>query len=262
MDRASGVARSEWTKFRSVRSTMWPLAVTVLVTIAIGVLATATAATRFTDGTAADRLTFDPTSLSLTGLFLGQLAIGVLGVLVMSGEYGSGTIRSTFAAVPNRPLVLAAKAAVFAGVTLVVGEVLSFAAFFIGQAPLAASVPHASLGEPGVLRAVAGSGLYLALLGLLALGLGLATITRHTAGSITAFVGVMFILPLLSAALPSSIRTGFEKYLPSDIGSAMMSVRTARGASQLSPWVGLAVLLAHVTATLGVGAWLLVRRDA
>ena len=258
--RFSGVARSEWTKFRSVRSTLWTLTVTVVVTIGVGVLATSTAATRFTHGTAADRLSFDPTSLSLTGLFLGQLAIGVLGVLVMSGEYGTGTIRSTFAAVPNRPLVLAAKAAMFSGVTLVLGEVLSFAAFLIGQALLAASVPHASLGDPAVLRAVAGSGAYLALLGVFALGL--ATIIRHTAGSITAFVGVMFILPLISAALPSSIRTDFGKYLPSEIGSAMMSVRIGPGASYLSPWAGLAVLVAYVAITLGIGAWLLVWRDA
>jgi len=104
-----------------------------------------------------DKLSFDPTSVSLTGLLFSQLIIGVLGVLVMSAEYGTGTIRSTLAAVPNRPLVLATKAAVLAIVTLVVSELLSFSAFLLGQALLRSPVPHATLSQPGVLRAVVGA---------------------------------------------------------------------------------------------------------
>ncbi|HEX3946523.1 MAG TPA: ABC transporter permease [Acidimicrobiales bacterium] len=260
--RAGGVLRSEWTKLRSVRSTTWSLLATVLLSILIGVLATGTEASRWAHATAVDRLTFDPTSLSLTGLLFGQLAIGVLGVLVVSAEYGTGTIRATLAAVPNRSLVLACKTAVFAAVAVVVSEVVSFAAFFIGQAILSGATPHATLSQPGVLRAVAGGGLYLAVLGLLALGL--ATMVRHTAGAISTFVGILFILPLITAALPSTIRDAVGKYLPADIGAAMTSVRpTFRTEGPVfSPWVGFGILCGYAVAVLLVGAWLLNHRDA
>jgi len=260
--RFSGVLRSEWTKLRTVRSTTWSLAVTVLLTLGIGILATATEAARWSHATLVDRLTFDPTSLSLTGLLLGQLAIGVLGILVMTAEYGTGTIRATLAAIPNRLLVLAAKTLVFAVVATVVGEALSFAAFFIGQAILTGSTPHALLGQPGVLRAVAGGGLYLGVLGLLALGL--ATIVRHTAGAISTFVGVLFILPLVVQALPSSIAHAVSKYLPAVIGVRMMTVDVGFRSSgpTFSPWVGLAILFGYAVLALAAGAWVLVRRDA
>jgi len=258
----AGAVRSEWTKLRSVRSTTWSLAAMIALAIGIGILATATEASRWATTSAADRLTFDPTALSLTGLLFGQLAIGVLGILVMSAEYSTGTIRATLAAIPNRPLVLATKALVFTATSVVVGLAVSFAAFFIGQAILSGSTAHATLGIPGVLRAVIGGGLYLAVLGLLALGL--ATIIRHTAGAISAFVGVLFILPLIAQALPSSIRDGIEKYLPANIGATLTSVVPGfrSSASAFSPWVGFAILCGYAVAALGVGAWLLQRRDA
>lgn len=259
----SGVLHSEWTKVRSVRSTTWSLVVTALLVIGIGILATATEAARWSHETVLKRLTFDPTSLSLTGLLLGQLAIGVLGILVMTAEYGSGTIRATFAAVPNRLLVLVAKTTVYAVVALVVSEALAFAAFIIGQVILTGSTPHAALGQPGVLRAVAGGGLYLAVLGLLALGI--ATIVRHTAGAISAFVGVLFILPLVVQALPTSISNAVARYLPAVIGVRMMSVHVgfrSTDAPTFGPWVGMAILVGYTVVVLAVGAWLLVRRDA
>ena len=120
--RARGVLRAEWTKLRTVRSTIWSLLATVVLTIGIGALATAVIAARWNQLSLFQRLTFDPVSQSLTGLLFAQLALGVLGMLVVSGEYGTGTIRSTLAAVPNRPLVLAAKAVVFGLVALVVSE--------------------------------------------------------------------------------------------------------------------------------------------
>jgi ABC-2 type transport system permease protein len=257
-----GSARSEWTKLRSVRSTTWSLVAMIVLTIGIGVLATATEASRWANASVIDRLTFDPTSLSLTGLLFGQLAIGVLGILVISAEYGTGTIRATLAAIPNRPLVLATKALVFTAFSLLVGMASSFAAFFIGQAILSGSAPHASLGAPGVLRAVIGGGLFLAVLGLLALGL--ATIIRHTAGAISAFVGVIFILPLITEALPSSLRDSIGKWLPASIGGTMTSVVPGfRGsAHSFSPWVGFAILCGYAVVALGIGAWLLQRRDA
>jgi ABC-2 type transport system permease protein len=261
--RPAGVLRSEWTKIRSVRSTTWTLVATIGITIGIGVLATSTEASRWTHASLADRLTFDPTSLSLAGLLFGQLAIGILGVLVISAEYGTGTIRASLAAIPNRPLFLAAKAAVFTAVALIVGEIVSFGAFFIGQSILGGSAPHAMLGQAGVLRAVAGGGLYLAVLGLFALGL--ASIIRHTAGAISAFVGVLLIFPLITQALPSSIRDVIGKFEPATIGNAMTSVNTHLQGGAIpafSPWVGLAVLCGYAAAVLGIGGWLMVRRDA
>jgi ABC-2 type transport system permease protein len=261
--RPAGVLRSEWTKLRSVRSTTWTLFATVVLTIGIGVLATATEASRWAHASALDKLTFDPTNLSLTGLFLGQLAIGVLGVLAISAEYGSGTIRATLAAVPNRKLMLGAKTAIFGAVALVVGEVVSFGAFLVGQAILTGSTPHAALGDPGVLRAVVGGGLFLAVLGLL--GLGLGTIIRHTAGAITAFVGLVLVLPLIVQALPTSISHAVGKFLPANIGNAMTTVVPGGRVGSmplLSPWVGFGLLCAYAAIALVVGGIMLTRRDA
>ena len=197
----SGLLRSEWTKLRTVRSTMWTLGVTVVLGIGVSVLATAE--TGRTGSQPARHIGFDPISTSLIGVFIGQFAIGVLGVLVMSAEYGTGTIRATLSAAPRRPLVLVAKVIVFGAVALVVAEVVSFLAFFVGQALLTAPAPHATLSSPGAWRAVVGSGLYVAVLGLFSLGL--ATIIRHTAGAISAFVGILLVLPLIVQALPTSL---------------------------------------------------------
>src|SRR5579872_4324776 len=210
-----------------------------------------------------DRLFFDPTSVSLTGYFVGQLALGVLGVLTVSAEYGTGSIRSTFAAIPRRPLVLLAKVLVFGAVALVVAEVVSFAAFFIGQALLSGSAPTASLAQPGVVRAVAGGGLYLTVLGLLALGL--AAIIRHTAAAITTFVGVLLIVPLVVSAFPASIGHPIGKYLPLVMGEAMTAT-TPRGAHadflpSFAPWTGFALLCAYAAGALVIGGIAMVRRD-
>jgi len=233
----------------------------------------------------------DPTRRSLIGVFLGQLIFGVLGVLVMSAEYGTGTIRATLSALPRRPVVLAAKVIVFGVVAVVVSEILAFSAFAVGQALLSAkhavgsssavaqrahqfglTVPHdiqtvlssgsASVGQPGVLRAVVGAGLYLAVLGLLALGL--ATIIRHTAGAISAFVGIVLVLPLIVEALPMSISNAVARYLPANIGFVMFSTHGApdRVGPAFSPWTGFALLVGYTAVALGLGCWVLVRRDA
>jgi ABC-type transport system involved in multi-copper enzyme maturation permease subunit len=261
--RPTGVMRSEWTKLRSVRSTTWTLLATVVITIGIGILATSTEATRWTHSSLADRLSFDPTNLSLTGLLFGQLAIGILGVLAISAEYGTGTIRSSLAAVPDRRVLLAAKAAVYALVVLIVGEVVSFGAFFIGQMLIGGAAPHASIGQAGVLRAVAGGGLYLALLGLFALGLG--SIIRHTAGAIAAFVGVLLIVPLILPALPTSLNHAIGKFEPVTIGNTMTSVNTHLGSGatpSFNAWVGLALMAGYAALALGIGGWRMMRRDA
>jgi ABC-2 type transport system permease protein len=261
--RPGGVLRAEWTKLRSVRSTAWTLVATIVATVGIGILATATEANNYLHGSSLDRLTFDPTNLSLTGLLVGQLALGILGILAISAEYGTGTIRASLAAVPNRRMFLAAKAAVFTLVALVVGEIVSFGAFFIGQASLNSAVPHAAIGQPGVLSAVVGGGLYVAVLGLI--GLGLGSIIRHTAGAISAFVGVIFILPLITRALPASIGNVVDKFEPGSIGNALTTVNHVLPPGTtpaFSAWVGFAILCGYAVVLLGVGAALLVRRDA
>ena len=256
--RISGLLRSEWTKLRTVRSTMWTLGVTIVLGIGISALATAETRAHWATTSHGDRLSFDPISTSLIGVFIGQFAIGVLGVLVMSAEYGTGTIRATFSAAPRRPVVLVAKAVVFGTVALVVAEVVSFLAFFLGQALLTAPATHATIGSPGALRAVAGSGLYVCVLGLFALGL--ATIIRHTAGAISAFVGILLVLPLVVQALPSSIAFDVRRYLPDRIGVQMIS--NTGSPEAFSPWIGLLILCGYAAATAVIGGLLLIRRDA
>ena len=259
--RVSSMLKSEWIKLRTVRSTMWTLVTMAVITVGLAAIAGLTITGRWNTMSPGDRLSFDPTSVTLTGLLFSQLVIGVLGVLVMSAEYGTGTIRATLAAVPHRPMVLATKSAVFAAVALVVGEALSFIAFLIGQALLRSPAPHATLSQPGVLRAVVGGGLVIAVLGLFALGL--ATIIRHTAGAITAFVGTLLVLPLLVEALPSSISAPIAKFMPLNISDTMTSVKHAVGQSQtLSPWMGFGVLCAYAIGALVIGGVLMARRDA
>jgi ABC-2 type transport system permease protein len=261
--RFSGIARSEWTKLTSVRSTVWSLLATIVLTIGIGVLATATVAARWQHLSLAFQLSFDPVRQSLTGILFGQLCLGVLGVLVVSAEYGTGTIRATLTAAPKRTHVLWAKVAVFGLLALVISELLTFATFFIGQFILNGSAPHATLGQPGVLRAVVGGGLYLTALAMLALGL--ASIIRHTAGAISAYVGILLIVPLILQALPTSIVNAVGKYVPANIGATVTStsgVASFEGHNAFPAWGGLAVLSGYAALSLAVGAWLLVRRDA
>jgi hypothetical protein len=210
---------------------------------------------------AADKATFDPASFSLTGTFLAQLAIGVLGVLVITSEYGSGMIRATFAAVPQRLSVLAAKAAVFAGVTFVVTTAACFVAFILGQSILSSKGVGTSLGAPNVLRTIIGTGLYLAVLGLLSLGLG--TIIRKTAGAIAAVVGLILVLPPIVSLLPSSMNS-IQRFLPSNAGQALTSPGSARHTSvpQLAPWAGFGVMCLWAAAIVVIAAVTLVRRDA
>jgi ABC-2 type transport system permease protein len=253
--RMSGLLRSEWTKMRTVRSTMWTLGATVV--LAIGLSAIACIETRI-HWKRGDAVGFDATSLSLIGVFVAQFTIGILGVLIMSAEYGTGTIRATLSAAPRRPLVLAAKVAVFGVVTLVVSELVAFVSYFLGQSLLTAPAVHTAIGSPGALRAVAGIGLYICLLGLLALGL--ATIIRHTAGAISAFIGVLLVLPIIVQALPSSIANKVLPYLPTHIGQSILSLH--RGPLTLAPWHALLVLFAYAAAAIIIGGTLLLRRDA
>jgi len=255
----SGVLASEWTKLKSVRSTVWTLVVTAIVGIGLGAIVTSAQASRWSSRSFAEQASFDPTRSSLAGLLFAQLAIGVLGVLIVSAEYSTGTIRSTFSAAPRRPLVLLAKLAVFSVVILIVGEAVSFIAFFLGQSLLSGKTPTASLSDVSVLRAVLSGGLYLFALGLLALGL--ATILRHTAAAISTFVGLLLIFPIIVAALPSSLSDDIGRYLPANIGTVMLTAHY-HGTDPFGPWTSFALLCGYAAVALVVGGVLLVRRDA
>jgi hypothetical protein len=249
--------RAEWTKMRSVRSTIWTLFVAVVLAVGFSALIGASHVNTWDTLDAIEQAGFDPTSFSLSGLFLAQLAIGVLGVLMATSEYATGQIRATLAATPQRLTVLAAKATIFVGVVFVVGLILSFSAFGVGQAIFSSKNIDASLNDPGVLRAVLGGALYLATVGVL--GLGLGTIIRRTAGGIAAFVGLLFILSVVSDFLPASWNH-VTKYFPARAGAAVFKV--VPDPTSLSPWTGFAVLLAYATISLLAGGWLLARRDA
>jgi hypothetical protein len=261
--RLRDVMASEWTKLRSLRSTTYALVLTVACTIGLGMLATAIVAARWPHVDPQFRLTFDPTRQSLIGLLFGQLALGVLGVLCVSTDYGTGTIRATLTAVPRRLRVLVAKILVFGLLAFVVSEVLLFVTFFIGQGILTGQAPHASLTQPGVLRAVIGGGVYLTLLALLAMGF--AIIHPKTAGAVAAFVGVLLILPLTLQFFPSSVVNAIGRYVPANIGATVTSthgVGSFVGHHAFMPWGGLLVLAGYTTAALLLGGWLMVRRDA
>ncbi len=251
------VAQMEWLKLRSIRSTWWTLLVFAAGMIGLSVLVMAHQ--HWTTMSAADRASFDPTNDSFAGLVIGQLAIGVLGVLAVTSEFSSGMIRATFAAAPRRRLVLATKAAVVACVALAAGEILAFVAFGVGQAVLRAPAPHATLGQPGVLRAVLMAGAYPALIGLI--GLGVGVLIRHTAAAISTVVGVLFVLPLILVPLGTSIQNAAGQFMPMLIAeNSLTAVKPVT--HSLSPGVGFAVLGVYAAAALGAGGWALARRDA
>lgn len=248
--------RSEWTKLRSVRSTYWTAGVAVLASIALGIVICARTAYNINRGEQSlDG--FDPTLTSLNGLYIAQVAIGVLGVLTISSEYGTGLIRATLTAVPQRRALLAAKGIVFGAATLIAGEVMSFTAFGVGQALLAHAHAGASLTRPGALRATIGGGLYLTVVGLL--GFGIGAVVRHTAGALSAFFGVLFALTVITDLLPTNWRNDVIKYLPANAGSQILTV--IHPARALTPWQGLGVLSLYALAAISAATVLITRRD-
>ena len=208
--RARDVLASEWLKFRSVRSTYLTLLVAALAAVSIGYLVTHSDATHWSTMTAAQKAAFDPVGDSFTGLGIAQLAFGALGVLAISSEYATGLIRTTFASVPRRRAVIAAKAAVVGVVSLLAGELIAFATFFTGQQALSAQHLNLTMAHPGALRGLLAAGFYLAVMAWI--GLGLGAVIRHTAGAITAMTGVVFLLPTIVGALPAPWNTDIGRY--------------------------------------------------
>ena len=252
------VLRSEWTKLRSVRSTFWALTATVVLGVALGAVISAAAAHGYAKSSVSGKLNWDPTAVSLDGIGIATLAIAVLGVLCMSSEYSSGMIRTSLIAVPKRGRVLAAKSLVFAVVTFVVGEAVSFTAFFAGQALISGHAPHAALGDPGVARAVVGAGLYLTALAVLSVAAG--ALLRHPAAAITCMVAVLLVFPGIAQALPDSWRNPVTEFWPTQAGGQLTSVH--HSAHTLQPWPGFGVMCLFVAIVYAIAWTLLDRRDA
>lgn len=243
--------RAELTKLRSLRSTSLMLGAMVIGAVAVTVLVTTHTAGRGNR----DFQGFDPTNQSLTGIALASLLVGVIGALAVTGEYATGTIRSSLSATPRRSLLLGAKIAVVGAISLVVGEVLTFTCFFTGQSILSGKAPSATIGQPGVLRAVVLTGAYLALLALFGLGLGL--IIRHTSGALATFVGCTLLLPILLQSLPDNP----SRFAPESIlANSVAAVVPQQG--QLSATTGFLLMALYSAVILGVGRAVLVRRDA
>lgn len=239
------VARMEWIKLRSLRSTWATLAITFAAAIGIS----AAVGVKSKDQSA------DIANNVLGGIAVGLLLVGVLGVLTMTNEYTSGMIRSTFAAAPHRGRVLAAKAAVFGLVALVVGELASFSAFFVGTSMMGHGISAPGLGDAGVLRAVVLGGTGYCLIGLL--GVGLGAIIRHTPAALGVLVGVVYVL----ATVISGLSHALMAYTPvSIVANCLTTVQRLDGAP--SAWVGLAVLCGYAVAALGIGRAVLAWRDA
>lgn len=247
--------RSEWVKLRSLRSTTLTLLAAVLALVGLGLLISAVTNSNFSQMSARELASFEPVARSLAGVHLAQLAIGVLGVLLVTGEYSTGMIKSSLAALPTRLPVLAAKAGLFAVVTWVSMTLASFVAFLGGQALLGSH--GTSLSAPGALRAVFGVGLYLTVIGLLAVAFGF--LIRSTAGGISALFGLLLVLPGLGALLPASWQSWILPYLPSNAGAVLYDVKPTPGT--LGPWSGFAVLCLWAVAALVAATLLLRRRD-
>jgi len=251
------VIRSEWTKLWSLRSTRYSIGAALLLTIGVAALACGVVAHHWPHMSLQDRQDFHPLEVNLAGVQIAQLAIGVLGVLVITGEYSTGMIRATMTAVPKRLPVLWAKAIVYGLVVLALATPATLIAFAVGQSILARQHIDVAFTHPGVARAVFGAALYLTTIGLF--GLGIGAIVRNTAGGIAAYAGILFVLPPLMNVLPTSWNNAASPYLPLIAGQAVMAV--TRGAHQLGPWTGLGLLCAYAAAALAVASILLVRRD-
>jgi ABC-2 type transport system permease protein len=252
-----GALRSEWTKLYSLRSTRYSLLATLVMTIGFGIIASAVTVSRWATMSAADKASFDPLTTSLLGVRFGVLALGVLGVMLITGEYSTGMIRSTMAAVPKRLPVLWGKTVIYAAVALAITVPAVFIAFFAGQAILSGQHLQIAFSQAGVPGAVIGAAGYLTLVGLFAMGLG--AILRNTAGGIATFAGIMFVIPPLLSILPASVANSIDPYLPSNAGEAMM--RIGHHANTLSPGAGAAVLAGYAALVIAIAATLLVRRD-
>ena len=254
---ATQVLRSEWTKIRSVASTVWTLSLAAVVTVALGILISLLSKNEFDKLSENDKLSFDPTFISFAGMSLGQLALIVFGVLVVSNEYSTGMIRTSLSAVPQRGTFLFSKITVATSLALVVGIITSFVTFFLGQAMLGSH--KASIGDPGVLRAVLGGGLYMTLIAVFSMGV--ATMLRSPMLSLGILMPFFFLISNILGAVSATKK--FARYLPDQAGSRIMQVVTPiDDDTPYGPWGGLAIMVAWVAVAVIGGYVLLRKRDA
>ncbi|WP_327138561.1 ABC transporter permease (plasmid) [Streptomyces sp. NBC_01340] len=250
------VLASEWAKLWSLRSTWITLGLGLLFVVAFGLIA----ASRYKSGIDSGNLDSDfadSTTVSLSLFGTTFLALAVLGVLVTAGEYSTGMIRSTLAAVPRRLPVLWSKAAVFGLVALAVGTLGAFVTFLIGSGIVSGTPAAVSFSHAGVLRSLLGAGLYLGLVGVI--GAALGALLRSVAGGISVLVATLMLIPGLISLLPSSWQNDISPYLPSNAGQAMFSL--THDSTTLSPGAGLLVFLCWTALALGGAAYRLVRSD-
>lgn len=254
-----GAVRAEWIKISTLRSTVWTVLATVNLALGFAALLSLAGARRYAGQAPADRAAFDPAATSLSWHIVAQLAIAVLGVPAITSEYATGMIAGSLTAVPRRARLLTAKAIVPTAVALAVGEVCGFGGFFVGQAVLAGQgAPHVTLGDPGVLRAVIGAGLYLGVVGLL--GVAVGTLVRATAGSLVIMVTVTLLVPAFTPALPDSWARVAGMFWPTMAGERIMTVR--HEAHVLGPWTGFGLLCAVVAGVLAAAYAAFEARDA
>ncbi|MFC7304769.1 ABC transporter permease [Streptomyces monticola] len=251
------VLKSEWTKIRSVSSTVWTLSLAAVVTIGLGLLISILAKNDFDKMDARDKLAFDPTAISFAGMGLGQLAMIVFGVLVVSNEYSTGMIRTSLAAVPQRGKFLFSKIAVATVLALVVAMATSFISFFVGQSAMGDH--KAALGDPGVLRAVIGGGVYMTLIAVFSMGV--AAMLRSPMLSLGILMPFFFLISSILGNVSATKKIG--RFLPDQAGSKIMEVVSpVNDDTPYGPWGGLAIMLAWVAVAVLGGFVLLKRRDA
>ena len=252
------VIRSEWTKLWTLRSTRWSLLLAFVAQAGLGPLIAAITMARWSQLSLGDKLSLNVIDRSLGGWHLAQLAIAILGVMTITGEYHTGMIRSSLMAAPKRLPVLWAKLVVFAFVTIVLMLIAAFIGFLGGQAIFTEHHVSVTLSAHNALRTVIGAALFTTLTGAMCIALG--TIVRRTAGGIALFVGVFFVLPGLVEILPSSLANAIHPYLPNNAGGAVAQALT--DPNTFSAWGGFALFCGYTVATIAAAAVLLLRRDA
>jgi ABC-2 type transport system permease protein len=246
------LVRSEWTKLWSIRSTYWALLATAAALISLAAVFSG----------AGTQTPSDPAAYGLSGFFQAQLGAAVIGVLAITSEYVTGSIRVTFAASPQRLTVLSAKTLVVAAITAVVGVASAFAAFFVASQVFAGDGVSVSLSDPGALRSVVGAGLYLSVVAVLSLALGV--VMRSSVGTIAVVVVMTLVLPGIATALPAGWQGSVLPYLPAEAGQALIGeTRFAPAGTQLlAPWTGFAILCGYTVLALAAAAVTLSRRDS
>ncbi|MFE9422807.1 ABC transporter permease [Kitasatospora sp. NPDC006697] len=249
------ILRSEWTKIRSVRSTVWTLLLSFLVTAALGALLSLLTKNNFEDFRKGATTPFDATATSFSGIMLGEIAMIVFGVLAVGNEYSSGMIRVSLAAVPQRGTLLTAKAVVIGALSLLVSLVTAFVTFFLGQALLGGH--HTTLGSEHVLRAVLGAAVYLTLICLFSAGV--TAMLHNQTLALGVLVPFFFLLSPILSAVPKV--KNVAHYFPDFAGRQMLTV-FPEPSVPYGWWAGFGICAAWTLAALAGGALVLKRRDA